>query len=144
MTDTSTTATNKSADTTGNSNSLESWIAIPFKDQVFLCALRERDDDGVTIAKWGWCLQSTAIQVLARLPDANDMGLVCVYVPMDVETANVTDLLQRLTKVGGRKSFTVASMIVPKTAEDCLLTFGKEASQSNTFSSAQFKPVSVQ
>jgi hypothetical protein len=144
MSDTSTTAINKIADTTGNSKSSESWIAIPFKDQVFLYALRERDDDGATVAKWGWCLQSTAVQVLARLPDANEMGVLCVYVPMDVETANVTDLLQRLTKVGRRKSFTVASMIVPKTAEDCLLTFGKEASQSNRFSATQFKPVSVQ
>jgi hypothetical protein len=129
-----------------NAKHSENWMVIPLKDQLFVYAQREQevDDRLSTTAKIGWCLQSTVVQVLARLPDANDMGLVCVYVPDDADTAKIARLLQELVKVAEPKSFNVTSMTVPYNVEECLLAFGVEASASNRFSAAQFKPVSVQ
>lgn len=120
-------------------------MVFPFKNQLFIHAQQDRevDDRIFTTARNGWCLQSTAIQVLARLPEANDMGFVCVYVPHDADMANIVYLLEQLEKAGKRKSFTVASMNVPHSLEECLSTFGVEASASNKFSTAQFKPLSV-
>jgi hypothetical protein len=128
-----------------NVKDTEDWIVIPSKNQLFVHAQRDREvDDRIsTTARNGWCLQSTVIQVLARLPDTNDMGFVCVYVPHDGDTANIAHLLEQLAKVAERKSFTIASMNVPHSLEECLSTFGQEASPSNKFSTAQFKPLSV-
>jgi hypothetical protein len=145
VTDISSTITKKADQVGSNTKNSEDWIVIPSKNQLFVHAQRDRevDDKTSTTARNGWCLQSTAIQVLARLPVTNDMGFVCVYVPHDVDTANIADLLKRFAKVAERKSFTVASMNVPHSLEECLSTFGVEASTSNKFSTAQFKPLSV-
>jgi hypothetical protein len=128
-----------------NVKNTEDWIVIPSKNQLFVHAQRDREVDEriSTSARNGWCLQSTAVQVLARLSDTNDMGFVCIFVPSDVDLANVEDFLRQLTKVAKRKSFSVTSMTLPNSLEDCLSIFGVEANTSNKFSTAQFKPLSV-
>jgi hypothetical protein len=135
----------KGNDLSPNSKNSENWTVIPSKDQVFIYAFREQEaDQGLsTCEKSGWCLQSTAVQALARLPDLNEVGFVCVYIPTDAETAKIQHLVQQLIKVGKRKSFTVASMIAPLTAQECFSAFGPEANTSNKFATAVFRPVSV-
>jgi hypothetical protein len=128
----------------GAANS-ESWIVFPFKDVLFVNVRRTQDtgDKISTSEKNGWCPRYTPISVLGRLPNVNDVGYVCVYVPTDASHANAADLLQRLVKVGERKSFSVTSVNIPDSSAECLATFGIEATRSNAFSTAQFKPLSV-
>jgi hypothetical protein len=124
----------------------ENWIVFPSKRQLFVRAQRNQEiDDKISISeKHGWWLQYTAILALGRLSDVNDMGFVCVYVPSDADPANIAHLLQRLVKVGERKSFSVVSMNVSHSLEECLSIFGTERTASNKFSTAQFKPLLVQ
>ncbi len=141
----STVTKNADRPSSGAKNS-EDWIVFPSKNQLFVHAQRtqETDDKISTSEKNGWCPQYTAILALGRLSDVNDMGFVCVYVPSDADPANIAHLLQRLVKVGEQKSFSVASMNVPHSLEECLSTFGTERTASNRFSTAQFKPLLVQ
>jgi hypothetical protein len=146
VTEISSTAIKKADQLGSNAKNSEDWMVFPFKNQLFIYAKRnqEIDDKISTFKKSGWCLQSAAILALGRLSDVNNMGFVCVYVPSDADPANIAHLLQRIVKMGERKSFSVASMNVPHSLEECLSTFGIERTGSNKFWTAQFKPLLVQ
>jgi len=132
---------------TGQPNSgaenYENWIVFPSKQQLFVHAQRNQEiDDKITISeKSGWWSQYAAISALGRLSDVNDMGFVCVYLPSEADS---TRLLQGLVKVSERKSFSVISMQVPLSLDECLSIFGAERTASNKFPTAQFKPILLQ
>jgi hypothetical protein len=136
VTEISSTATKKADQLGSNTKNSEDWLVFPFKTQLFVHAQRYQEVDGkiYTTEKNGWCLQSTAISALGRLSNVNDMALLCVYVPSDADTADIARrLLQPLVKVGERKSFSVASINVPHSLEECLSTFGTERTASKPF-----------